>query len=559
MKFTIAVASLLLSWTIVRAVRIPTADTLNGTYTGIYSEAYNQDFFLGVPYATPPLADLRFKPPQSLNTTINGTRAATSYGTRCVGYGSSNLAESMSEDCLYLNIIRPSTNTSAINGSLPVAFWIHGGGFWEGSSDDPRYNLSFIVQQSVEVGQPMLAVSLNYRLSVWGFLYSNSIAGSGDTNVGLKDQRLALQWIQDNISGFGGDPTKVTIWGQGAGAVSVGLQLTAYGGDNEGLFRAAIMQSGGPIAYQGFNSTQFYQPLYDGIVNSVQPSSAYAEEYGLSINGTCGAAIDGLSCLQTASFDDLNAAINSTGSKSWFPVIDGSFLPMAPSQMLVNPTFAFAKVPILIGANTDEGAYFTPDSITTHADFVELTLVTELVAAYSDGNCNISSVNVTSCGTQGNSAWHKAATYLGDAAIIAPRRATARAFTHTLPSYSYRFNATPYGQTSATHGQEIPFVFNNIDGYGYDTNPFTDKPQSYYDLADFMSKTWVSFIATMDPNAWRSGNSSQPTWLEYVFTVANEFVFEGNGTYYIETDTYRAIGTRAINGGTEEIGIAYQR
>jgi carboxylesterase type B len=154
----------------------------------------------------------------------------------------------VSEDCLYLNVIRPSNSSKKHRGGLPVAVWIYGGGFSQGSGVDTRYNLSFIVQESVNLGQPMLGITLNYRLSAWGFLQGDQVRGSGDTNIGLRDQRLALQWIQENIASFGGDPEQVTIWGQSAGAGSVGMHIMAYNGRDDKLFRSAIMESGSPVA-----------------------------------------------------------------------------------------------------------------------------------------------------------------------------------------------------------------------------------------------------------------------------------------------------------------------
>lgn len=110
----------------------------------------------------------------------------------------------VAEDCLYLNVIRPSGFQEG--DKLPVAFWIHGGGFYQGGGVDQRYNISFMVQNSVEIGKPIIGVSINYRLSVWGFLSgSEEIRDSGGLNNGLKDQRLALQWVQKNIAAFGGE------------------------------------------------------------------------------------------------------------------------------------------------------------------------------------------------------------------------------------------------------------------------------------------------------------------------------------------------------------------
>lgn len=117
-------------------------------------------------------------------------------------------------------------------------------GFDAGGSADPRYNTSYLVNASVAIHRPIIVVSINYRVGGWGFLGSKEVAAAGQLNIGLYDQRLALRWIQDNIAAFGGDPAKVTIAGESAGGFSVGYHLTAFDGRNDGLFRAAILQSG---------------------------------------------------------------------------------------------------------------------------------------------------------------------------------------------------------------------------------------------------------------------------------------------------------------------------
>jgi carboxylesterase type B len=166
--------------------------------------------------------------PESLNSTWSTIKNATTYPPFCVGYGGDDIGHEESEDCLYLNVIRPSSTTSS--SLLPVAVWIHGGGLFMGGSNDPRYNLSFIVQNSVDMSKPMIGISIQYRLSAWGFLGGKEALGGGATNLGYRDQRLALHWIQENIAAFGGDPSKVTIWGESAGGQSVGAQLLAYNG-----------------------------------------------------------------------------------------------------------------------------------------------------------------------------------------------------------------------------------------------------------------------------------------------------------------------------------------
>lgn len=219
------------------------ATTKNGTYQGRYLPEYKQDLFLGIPYAQPPLGDLRFRWPQSLNTSFTDVRDASEYGYSCMQY---HTTFNISEDCLNLNVIRPTGNYSGNYTNLPVLVWIFGGGLYTGSTADPRYNLSGVVQASQEIGQPVLAVSMNYRLGMWGFLQTPGLVAEGSSNAGLADQRLALRWIQENIASFGGDPNRVVIWGESAGAQSIAYHLFSFEGRNDGLYRGAIMESGGP-------------------------------------------------------------------------------------------------------------------------------------------------------------------------------------------------------------------------------------------------------------------------------------------------------------------------
>jgi carboxylesterase type B len=150
----------------------------------------------------------------------------------------------MSEDCLYINVVRPAGIDPA--AQLPVAVWIHGGGLTMGGSADRRYNLSFIVQNSVDLGTPIIAVSFNYRLAVFGFISGPEVQAAGATNLGFRDQRLALRWINENIAGFGGSPEKVTLWGESAGAISINAQLFAYNGGAQSLFSTLALSSSVP-------------------------------------------------------------------------------------------------------------------------------------------------------------------------------------------------------------------------------------------------------------------------------------------------------------------------
>ncbi|KAG6956774.1 hypothetical protein JG688_00011278, partial [Phytophthora aleatoria] len=293
--YTLAIGSLL---TPLSAASDPLTVTVkNGSYYGVYQENYDQDLFLGMPYAQPPVGDLRFRNPEPLNSTWTEAKNATEYSPECYGYGSDQwvLGNVISEDCLTINVVRP--NGISEGAELPVAVWIHGGGFTEGGSRDPRYNQSYIIKEATDAGMPFIGVSINYRLQAFGFLWGTAVREAGVSNLGLKDQHLALRWVQENIAAFGGDPNKVTIWGESAGAMSVGYQLLAYDGRDDGLYRAAIMESGAPAKMP---STYLNTTEWDVYYNNITAAA------------NCSSAADTLGCLRQVPVETLSSIFNSS-------------------------------------------------------------------------------------------------------------------------------------------------------------------------------------------------------------------------------------------------------
>ena len=278
----------------------------------------------------------------------------------CYGYGPTQqvLGEYVSEDCLTLNIYRSTNRTVTTSDLLPVVVYIHGGLFKYGSGRDPRFNMTSLLQVGVQNDQPFIAVTLNYRLSYWGFLYGKEVAEEGVANLGLKDQRLALQWIQENIKGFGGDPDKVTIWGQEAGAFSAGLQLLAYGGRDDGLYRAVVSQSGAPTLMWPSVNAEDWQPLYNDFVNATN----------------CTDAKDTLDCLRKVDASALSDAFDSdlTTLIHNNPVVDGEFIPELGSKALKAGNFV--KVSLMIGTTQDEGtwSYYGIDNINTTSEIISI-------------------------------------------------------------------------------------------------------------------------------------------------------------------------------------------
>jgi carboxylesterase type B len=529
-----------------------TATTLNGTYQGLYLPEWDQDLFLGIPYAQPPLGPLRFRWPESLNESWNGVRDASQYGYSCMQYDS---IFNISEDCLNLNVVRPAGVDR--EAKLPVLVWIFGGGLFAGSSADPQYNLSGIVKVSQDMGTPIIAASLNYRLGMWGFLQTPELLSEGSSNAGFLDQRLALRWIHENIASFGGDPDRVVIWGESAGAQSVAYQLFSYDGRNDGLYRGAIMESGGPTG------------------TNVQDLSFYASPVeNLTRTVGCWTADDQLTCLRGLSQDALFAA---QPSQTWNPLIDGTFLTGYPSQLIRQRKFN--RVALLIGADDDEGTSFAPNTPlvpNTEEDIFQNLMtwrqyaltpptIRRILELYPNDPCVEPPMYITNCSifpSQGLQ-WRRAAAIGGDMVMISGRRKMCELYTGAGQSvYSYRFDTRLWNKTAilgVTHFDNVAYSFQNITGL---LGPMPEYERDAA-LSRAVGMAYVSFVNNLDPNhglVGSGGSSSKvkrvgtegvtaielPQWPKYELLQPTNMVLNASGPY-IEADTWRQEGITYLN------------
>ncbi|KAF5237022.1 hypothetical protein FANTH_11009 [Fusarium anthophilum] len=511
-----------LAWTTNAAS--PKATTLNGTYVGKNLPGWEQDAFLGIPYAQPPVGNLRFKWPQSLDSSFTEERTATEYGDSCMQYTQN---WTMSEDCLSLNVIRPAGKPKKL---LPVLVWIYGGGLYAGSSADPQYNLSGIVKVSQDMKEPILAVSFNYRLGMWGFLQNFSLLKEGNANAGLLDQRLALRWIQENIEAFGGDPERVVVWGESAGAQSIAYQMFSYDGRDDGLYRGAILESGGITGAQ-IHDLSYYNVAFENLTRTVG----------------CWDKKDQLACLRDLDEKSLYAA---RPSLTFNPLIDGTFLTGYPSQLIREKNYH--TVPLIIGANTDEG--FCIAKVNTDQDLfyeafrwrnyaLSAPTIRKLMELYPDDPCHEPPYAITNCSRQdGNYQGRRACAIGADITMISGRRKLAELYAQSEDVYSYRFDQRPYLRAEwdgVKHFDNVAFSFQNISGL------LGPSPQydSHAVLANTIGQAYVRFVNSLDPNY---KNGKLPKWPKYSESKPKNMVLNATKNW-VEDDTWRKQGIDYIN------------
>ena len=505
----------------------PTVSIPQGTVVGTtFFVSQTIEEFLGIPFAAPPTGANRYKPPVPAPTG-SAVISANNYQSGCVQTGTGELGSDESEDCLYLNVFRTQGTTSGSN--LPVAVYIHGGSF-NGGGSNGRDMFRMVSYSS----QPMIGVSINYRLGAFGFLSSKETQEGGALNLGMKDQVMALQWVQANIKAFGGDPTKVTIMGDSAGGHSVGHHVQSPW--SKGLFSQAIMESGAA-------SARFCQSPTSPIVQ--EQYEMFLEQAGIKSSSS---ADDIMAALRSSSLSAQkikNAAgtvfnfYNPSLRWAFQPVIDGpgGVIPEAPTDIWTSGTWN--KVPLLTGFCTDEGAPFVPYGMSTSTEFtnffevlnpeLEPDDINALNALYSDPLTNASSIYKQTQEGPGAEYTRIVAAY-GQFAYIAPVRQTAHcaaASRSDPPVYLYQFE----GNNSVTEGTGHSCV----GGYTtYDAGLIATSAAQKA-LSASVIEYWTSFITTGDPNGAKTNpavsTSDKVKWPEYIpgSVTPNKMIFaQGN-------------------------------
>ncbi|KAI0699628.1 carotenoid ester lipase precursor [Cerioporus squamosus] len=516
--------------------------------------------YIGIPYAQPPIGDLRLRLPvliESYNGTINATQPAA---TQCpqlqsapgpvlppeiqqdvLAYSAAilpaiNVPED--EDCLTINVQVPS-DAKPGRDNLPVMVMIYGGEL-VASLDAPSIVLMFpgqdFVQHSVDINKPVVFVAMNYRLNgkafllrlvydaklvfataVLGFLGGKEVKQAGVGNLGLQDQRAALRWVNKHISAFGGDPAKVTIWGASAGAMSVAFQMLTNGGNTEGLFRAGVMHSGSPLPT---GDTELQQWAYDSIVAQVG----------------CANSTDTLQCLRDAPGDALLAAAGTFPGTSgypgaasatpWNPHADGVFLTDHPQKLVLSGSVA--DVPFISGDVLDEGTLFaTPSFNITNDDEFETFVhdyffqdvpqdeLAPVFILYPNDPAQGSPFG-TGDDNQLSPQYKRMAAVQGDLLFQAPRRFFLDHVSSKQPVWSFISERGPWKGLGYPHGSEFNGVF-------YEGN----------DLADYI----IQFATTLDPN---DGSNRTIHWPRYSRDTREVLtVLDGNVPLKIGNDSAR--------------------
>ncbi|EGN99178.1 hypothetical protein SERLA73DRAFT_90445 [Serpula lacrymans var. lacrymans S7.3] len=460
----------------------PTVDLGYAQYQGSVNTTTDITSFLGIRYAAAPFGDLRFEAPQS-PPIVSGVQQAIAEPNECIqgpnSVGSTNpLANiskrevSQSEDCLFLNVYLPGSLPAQPIGDLPVIVWIHGGGYIQGAAS--AFDGADIIR---DADYGVVVVLIQYRLGLFvGFLSGTAVKENGALNAGLLDQTFALQWVQDHISGFGGDPERVTIWGESAGAGSVYQHIVANQGNTQPpLFRAAMTSS-------TFMPSQFYynDPYVEDIYNEVVSQA------------NCSSSANQLSCLRNASTDTLITVNNNVAADAFYgtyvlaPVVDGTFIVERPTvtlgKGLKNGDVLFSVT------NTFEGREFVDSGLTMNITEYLAQLYPRLNAEQIAEAAYLYSYLETSL--------DQAIGVMGETIIICPTYFLQEAFAGQ--GWKGEFALPP-----GNHGQDIPYYFTSYPpGPSYDNTQFITS----------FSQSFMSIVRDLNPNAKFDPSNTTPPW-----------------------------------------------
>ncbi|KAF2112721.1 Alpha/Beta hydrolase protein [Lophiotrema nucula] len=497
-------------------VRLPRYGFFQGTQvltTLKYSIEFETpvDAWLGIDYATQPVGDKRFAA-ATWPEAFAGTKDADEYGPRCVQNG--GMAD-QSEACLSFNLYR--TPGVPLDQKLPVLLWVHGGAF-VGGSGRSLDGAAFVAAST----EPIVVVTMQYRLGALGFLPSALFEEEDLLNLGLRDQRLFLEFMQEYVEYFGGDTNKITLGGQSAGAHSVALHYFHNYDKDKGkpLFNQVIIASGAPTA-RSFPDAEY--PLY----------KRQYEDFMTSVKCPLQPNDKALKCLRAVAIKDIHDASTHIMSKSnynitwpWQPVSPGPLIEKRGSTSGEDGTFY--HLPLLISTTTDEGKLFTPTNLTTNAEFISFLAnlapdltpsdLKDLEKLYPDP-------------TSGSGPYSKAPKSLeydrisaayGDYSYICPAQETARLVSNVSVSvYKARFNVPNYAPSwqGVPHASDL-WYFNGLSS------------AQYSDIAELYHSYYVSFIVYGDPN--KSSIDGAPTWEMYGGVGDGELVVgnaDRGGTY----------------------------
>jgi para-nitrobenzyl esterase len=469
----------------------PVVAVENGQVQGV-TEPTGIHVFRGIPFAAPPVGDLRWRPPQPA-VDWDGTRSAGDFGAACMQapvFGDMMFrSEGTSEDCLYLNVWTPDPSPDE---PLPVLVYFYGGGFVAGAGDEPRYDGESMAREGI------VAVTLNYRLGVFGFLaHPELTAESPDGasgNYGLMDQTAALRWVQANIAAFGGDPGRVTIAGESAGSSSVSAQMVSPLA--EGLFSGAIGESG-------------------SIIGTLPPLPLdQAEAAGTGFAEAAGAA--SLADLRAIPADSLLAVASRQGMPWFTPTFDGYFFTKPPAEVFA--AGEQARVPLLLGWNSEEMSYRallqqnepTPESFASVVGELYGDRADEVLRLYpADTNEEVVQAATDLAGDRfiGFSTWrwfdlHRqtggAPVYLYHYERPRPPLKEEGA-TEGLAGGVVRGDTSPAARPpqprGAVHSAEIEYAMGNLD-----THPVYAWTEDDYRVSEVMQAYFANFIQHGDPN-----------------------------------------------------------